>query len=88
MWHAYNLIREGDNVTATTLRKVAKDSGVGAESERIKLKLTVQVSRTGRRGRKGASTCPCIHPSIRPSISSHVLPTSQPVSQPASHSDI
>lgn len=43
MWHAYNLIREGDHVTATTFRKVAKDSGVGADSERVKLKLTVEV---------------------------------------------
>lgn len=43
MWHAYNLIREGDHVTATTFRKVAKDTGTGADSERIKLKLTILV---------------------------------------------
>jgi len=43
MWHAYNLIREGDVVTATTFRKIARDSGAGSESERIKLKLSVQV---------------------------------------------
>lgn len=43
MWHIYNLIREGDNVTATTFRKVAKDTGTGAESERIKIKITIQV---------------------------------------------
>lgn len=43
MWHVYNLIREGDHVTATTFRKVAKDHGTGTESEKIKLKLTVQV---------------------------------------------
>lgn len=30
-------------MTATTFRKVAKDTGVGADSERIKLKLTIQV---------------------------------------------
>lgn len=45
MWHAYNLIREGDDVTATTFRKVQKDSGgtsAGA-SERIKIKLTIKV---------------------------------------------
>ena len=45
MWHAYNLIREGDAVTATTFRKVQKDSGgtsAGA-SERIKIKITVRV---------------------------------------------
>lgn len=43
MWHAFNLIREGDRVTATTFRKVSKDTGIGADSERVKLKLTVAV---------------------------------------------
>jgi protein pelota len=43
MWHAYNLVREGDKVTASTFRKVAKDSGTGADSEKIKLTLTVEV---------------------------------------------
>lgn len=45
MWHAYNLIREGDAVTATTFRKVQKDSGgvsAGA-SERIKIKIMIRV---------------------------------------------
>jgi protein pelota len=43
LWHAFNLIREGDHVTATTFRKVSRDNGVGSESERIKLKLTIKV---------------------------------------------
>lgn len=43
MWHAYNLVREGDKVTASTFRKVAKDTGTGADSEKIKLTLTVEV---------------------------------------------
>ena len=45
MWHAYNLIREGDAVTATTFRKVQKDSGgtSAVASERIKIKLTIRV---------------------------------------------
>jgi protein pelota len=43
LWHAYNLIREGDHVTATTFRKVQKDVGTGTDSERIKLKLTIAV---------------------------------------------
>ncbi len=30
-------------MTATTFRKIAKDSGTGADSERVKLKLTVEV---------------------------------------------
>ena len=45
MWHAYNLIREGDAVTATTFRKVQKDSGgtSAMASERVKIKLTIKV---------------------------------------------
>lgn len=43
MWHVFNLVREGDRVTGTTFRKVAKDSGTGAESERVKIRLTIQV---------------------------------------------
>jgi len=43
MWHAYNLIREGDCITATTFRKVNRDNGVGAESERVKIKLTIKI---------------------------------------------
>lgn len=44
MWHVYNLVREGDRVTATTLRKVAREGGgTGAESERVRIKLTVAV---------------------------------------------
>lgn len=45
MWHAFNLIREGDAVTATTFRKVQKDSGgtSAVASERIKIKLTIKV---------------------------------------------
>lgn len=43
IWHVFNLIREGDRVTATTFRKVAVDKGTGADSERIKLKLTLEI---------------------------------------------
>ena len=43
MWHVYNLVREGDEVTATTFRKIAKDSGTSVESERVKIKLTIKV---------------------------------------------
>ena len=43
LWHAYNLILEGDRVEATTFRKVQKDLGTGSESERVKLKLMVAV---------------------------------------------
>ena len=46
MWHAYNLVRGGDVVTATTFRKVTRESAGGAgggESERVKLKLAIGV---------------------------------------------
>lgn len=43
LWHAYNLVREGDRVEATTFRKVQKDVGAGSESERVKLKLMIAV---------------------------------------------
>lgn len=43
LWHAYNLIREGDRVTATTFRKVTRDAGTGSNSERIKVKLTIKI---------------------------------------------
>lgn len=43
LWHAFNLIRVGDRVTATTFRKIQRESGVGAESEKVKLTLTIAV---------------------------------------------
>ena len=43
MWHAYNLIREGDQVTATTFRKVQQETSKGSDSERVKIRLTIQV---------------------------------------------
>ncbi|PSC74054.1 PELOTA 1 isoform X1 [Micractinium conductrix] len=43
LWHAYNLVREGDRVEATTFRKVQRDSGVGGDSERVKLRLQIVV---------------------------------------------
>lgn len=41
LWHVYNLIRQGDLVTATTFRKV--EVGMNAERERVKIKLQVKV---------------------------------------------
>ena len=43
MWHAYNLIREGDIVTGSTFRKIQREVGAGTESEKVKIKLSVQV---------------------------------------------
>lgn len=47
MWHAYNLVRPGDAVTATTFRKVAAPPGsAGGASERVKMTLRVAVEST------------------------------------------
>jgi eRF1 domain 1 len=43
LWHVYNLVRTGDLVSATTFRKIQRDSGAGQESEKIKLKLSIRV---------------------------------------------
>lgn len=43
MWHVYNLIRKGDHVTTSTFRKITRDSGAGSSSDRVRVKLTVQV---------------------------------------------
>ena len=47
VWHAYHLVREGDSVTATTFRKVIRETG-GAdgskESEKVKIKVGVPCS--------------------------------------------
>lgn len=42
LWHIFNLVREGDQVTATTFRKVQAGMS-GTEVDRVKLKLTVTV---------------------------------------------
>lgn len=47
MWHIYNLVRIGDLVTAKTFRKVTSISAAGTgQSERVVIKLTVQVEAT------------------------------------------
>ncbi|KAK6638047.1 hypothetical protein RUM44_008472 [Polyplax serrata] len=44
MWHAYNLISEGDYVRASTIRKVQNESSTGSStSTRIRTMLRVQV---------------------------------------------
>ncbi|KAJ6628746.1 eRF1 domain 1-domain-containing protein [Mycena sp. CBHHK59/15] len=46
MWHLYNLIQEGDSVRAPAVRRVQNVSTTGSvESHRIRLNLTVKVSR-------------------------------------------
>lgn len=47
MWHLYNLVQQGDQVRAPAIRRVQNVSTTGSmESHRIRLTLTLQVSRT------------------------------------------
>ena len=44
MWHAFNLIQEGDAVRASTVRKVINESATGSRTnEKVRTTLTVQV---------------------------------------------
>ncbi|TCD68218.1 Translation factor pelota [Steccherinum ochraceum] len=46
MWHLYNLIQEGDTVRAQAIRRVQNVSSTGStESHRVRLNLTLQVTR-------------------------------------------
>ena len=44
MWHAFNLIQEGDAVRASTVRKVVNESATGSRTaDKVRTTLTVQV---------------------------------------------
>ncbi|XP_065568171.1 protein pelota-like [Artemia franciscana] len=44
MWHAYNLISEGDSIRASTIRKVQTESATGSSSSnRVRTTLTIRV---------------------------------------------
>lgn len=44
MWHAYNLIAEGDSVRSTTIRKVQNETATGSStSSRVRTMLTITV---------------------------------------------
>ena len=44
MWHAYNLISQGDTVRASTVRKVKTESAIGSSSSsRVRTTLTIEV---------------------------------------------
>ncbi|CAB9511269.1 Protein PELOTA [Seminavis robusta] len=46
LWHAYNLLQEGDLVRCTTVRKVVKESSTGSTtSSKKRLMLTIKVER-------------------------------------------
>jgi protein pelota len=44
MWHAYNLISDGNIVRASTIRKVQQETATGSSSSnRVRTTLTIQV---------------------------------------------
>lgn len=44
MWHAFNLITEGDHVRSTTIRKVQNETATGSsKSNRVRTTLTISV---------------------------------------------
>lgn len=46
LWHAYNLINEGDEVRATAVRRITSESSTGStDSHRIRLNLTIRVDK-------------------------------------------
>ncbi|KAJ7665498.1 eRF1 domain 1-domain-containing protein [Mycena rosella] len=57
MWHLYNLIQEGDSVRAPAIRRVQKVSSTGSvDSQRVKLNLTLKVTRVEFSSSTAAST--------------------------------
>jgi protein pelota len=59
MWHLYNLIQEGDQVRAPTIRRVQNISSTGSsESQRIKLSLTLSVTKIHFSAAASAATGP------------------------------
>lgn len=59
MWQLYNLIHSGDKVRAVTWRKVMHESTAGKAStaERVKIKLTVDVTSTNFDSTTGEIRC-------------------------------
>lgn len=48
MWHAYNLIARGDDLTATTIRKVKSESSTGSvDSKKVRTTVTLRVNKVG-----------------------------------------
>lgn len=46
LWHAYNLINEGDEVRGTAVRRITSESSTGStDSRRIRLNLTIRVDK-------------------------------------------
>ncbi|RMZ89730.1 hypothetical protein DV736_g3044, partial [Chaetothyriales sp. CBS 134916] len=43
MWHAYNLIRPGDLLTASAIRRVVNETTTSSTSQRVHTKLTIRV---------------------------------------------
>jgi len=46
LWHAYNLLQEGDLVKCTTIRKVVKESATGSTtSSKMRMNLTIELNK-------------------------------------------
>ena len=46
LWHAYNLLQEGDLVKCTTIRKVVKESSTGSTtSSKMRMNLTIEANK-------------------------------------------
>ncbi|GLB33927.1 putative DOM34 protein [Lyophyllum shimeji] len=59
MWHLYNLIQVGDSVRAPAVRRVQTVSSTGStESQRVRLNLTVEVSRVDFSSAAPAASAP------------------------------
>ncbi|KZT62920.1 hypothetical protein CALCODRAFT_462265 [Calocera cornea HHB12733] len=59
MWHIYNLIQVGDEVRAPAIRRVQNTSATGSvSSERVRLNLTLEVTRVEFSPGASASTAP------------------------------
>jgi protein pelota len=43
MWHVYNFVVVGDNLTATTVRRVQKETDTSSMSDRKRIRITIQV---------------------------------------------
>ncbi|KAJ7498793.1 eRF1 domain 1-domain-containing protein [Mycena latifolia] len=57
LWHLYNLIQDGDSVRASAIRRVQKVSSTGSvDSQRIRLNLTLKVTRVEFSSSAAAST--------------------------------
>ncbi|KAF9247321.1 eRF1 domain 1-domain-containing protein [Melanogaster broomeanus] len=84
MWHLYNLIQQNDLVRAPAIRRVQNVSATGStESHRVRLNLTLQVSRQASSGSAPSSSAPPTTATLH--ISGRVTSENQHVKMGAFH---